>query len=136
MVVEKETITQSIKVGGAAQENLTEEADNVRGSNLHDLLPFGFGIHHAGKIIPCWRSHLRMNLSFLCVLRCTSLEHQSSSPKGTQIYNLEKCRQVELSLQDVLDMLGLIGRPWYDTYGKGIIITNHSKLQYHLSLLS
>ncbi|PBK90084.1 hypothetical protein ARMGADRAFT_1112227 [Armillaria gallica] len=69
MTVEQETITQFTKVDGAAQENLTEEADNVRGSNLRDLLPFGFGIHHAGKIILCWRSHLWMNLSrFLCVL--------------------------------------------------------------------
>ncbi|PBK68808.1 hypothetical protein ARMSODRAFT_194003 [Armillaria solidipes] len=129
-------MTQFVKADGAAQEILTEEANNVRGSNLRDLLPFGFGIHHAGKIIPCWRSHLRMNLSFSCVLRRTSFERQSSSLKGTQIYNLEKGCRVELSLQDVLEMLGLTGRPQYDTYSEGIIIANHSKLQCYLSLLN
>jgi len=33
-------------------------------------------------------------------------------------------------------MLGRVSRPQYDTYGEGIIITNHSKLQYYLSLLN
>lgn len=31
-------------------------------------------------------------------------------------------------------MLGRAGRPQYDTKGKGILITNHSELQYYLSL--
>ena len=31
-------------------------------------------------------------------------------------------------------MMGRAGRPQYDTLGEGIIITNHSELQYHLSL--
>ncbi|KAI9608974.1 hypothetical protein H4Q26_005168 [Puccinia striiformis f. sp. tritici PST-130] len=31
-------------------------------------------------------------------------------------------------------MLGRAGRPQYDTYGEGIIITNHSELQFHLSI--
>jgi len=56
--------------------------------------------------------------------------------KGTQIYNPEKGQWVELSSQDVLQMLGRVSRPQYDTYGEGIIITNHSKLQYYLSLLN
>jgi len=56
--------------------------------------------------------------------------------KGTQIYNPEKGKWVELSSQDVLQMLGRAGRPQYDTYGEGIIITNHSELQYYLSLLN
>ncbi|KAF8132804.1 Sec63 Brl domain-containing protein [Boletus edulis] len=56
--------------------------------------------------------------------------------KGTQIYNPERGRWVELSSQDVLQMLGHAGRPRYDTYGEGIIITNHSELQYYLSLMN
>ena len=31
-------------------------------------------------------------------------------------------------------MLGRAGRPQYDTKGEGILITNHSELQYYLSL--
>jgi len=33
-------------------------------------------------------------------------------------------------------MLGRAGRPQYDTFGEGVIITNHSELQYYLSLLN
>jgi pre-mRNA-splicing helicase BRR2 len=31
-------------------------------------------------------------------------------------------------------MMGRAGRPQYDTLGEGIIITNHSELQYYLSM--
>jgi replicative superfamily II helicase len=56
--------------------------------------------------------------------------------KGTQIYNPEKGRWTELGALDVLQMLGRAGRPQYDTKGEGILITNHSELQYYLSLLN
>jgi pre-mRNA-splicing helicase BRR2 len=54
--------------------------------------------------------------------------------KGTQVYNPEKGRWCELGSLDVLQMLGRAGRPQYDTKGEGILITNHSELQYYLSL--
>ena len=41
-----------------------------------------------------------------------------------------------VSSQDVLQMLGCAGRPQFDTYGEGVIITNHAELQYYLSLLN
>ena len=56
--------------------------------------------------------------------------------KGTQVYSPEKGRWIELSPQDVLQMLGRAGRPQYDTFGEGIIITSHTELQYYLSLLN
>jgi pre-mRNA-splicing helicase BRR2 len=46
--VDKETITQFVKPDGAVREILNEEAQNVKDTNLQDLLPFGFAIHHAG----------------------------------------------------------------------------------------
>ncbi|KAF8427210.1 hypothetical protein L210DRAFT_1061416 [Boletus edulis BED1] len=49
--------------------------------------------------------------------------------RWTQIYNPERGRWVELSSQDILQMLGHAGQPRYDTYGEGIIITNHSELK-------
>ncbi|KAF7294831.1 putative ATP dependent RNA helicase [Mycena indigotica] len=144
MAVEKETITQFVKPDAAVREILTEEANNVKDSNLRDLLPFGFGIHHAGM------SREDRGLveelfadGSLQVLVCTAtlawgvnLPAHTVIIKGTQIYNPEKGRWVELSSQDVLQMLGRAGRPQYDTYGEGIIITNHSELQYYLSLLN
>ncbi|KAK0494609.1 putative RNA helicase [Armillaria luteobubalina] len=144
MAVEKETITQFVKADGATREILTEEANNVKDSNLRDLLPFGFGIHHAGMSRED-RSLVEELFAdgSLQVLVCTAtlawgvnLPAHTVIIKGTQIYNPEKGRWVELSSQDVLQMLGRAGRPQYDTYGEGIIITNHSELQYYLSLLN
>ena len=79
-------------------------------------------------------------ISSSCLYSDTRLGSQSSAHtviiKGTHIYNPEKGRWVELSSQDVLQMLGWAGRPQHDTYREGIIITNHSELQYYLSLLN
>ncbi|KAH9477321.1 U5 small nuclear ribonucleoprotein 200 kDa helicase [Psilocybe cubensis] len=144
MAIEKETITQFVKPDGAVREILTEEANNVKDANLRDLLPFGFAIHHAGMT----REDRGVVEELFAdgsvqVLVCTAtlawgvnLPAHTVIIKGTQIYNPEKGRWVELSSQDVLQMLGRAGRPQYDTYGEGIIITNHTELQYYLSLLN
>ncbi|KIM35850.1 hypothetical protein M413DRAFT_449581 [Hebeloma cylindrosporum] len=144
MAIEKETITQFVKPDGAVREILVSEAAQVKDSNLRDLLPFGFAIHHAGMT-----REDRGTVEDLFadgsvqVLVCTAtlawgvnLPAHTVIIKGTQIYNPEKGKWVELSSQDVLQMLGRAGRPQYDTYGEGIIITNHSELQYYLSLLN
>ncbi|OAX40546.1 Sec63-domain-containing protein [Rhizopogon vinicolor AM-OR11-026] len=144
MAMEKETITQFVRPDSATREILTEEAGNVKDGNLRDLLPFGFAIHHAGMT----REDRNLVEELFAdgavqVLVCTAtlawgvnLPAHTVIIKGTQIYNPEKGRWVELSSQDVLQMLGRAGRPQYDTYGEGIIITNHSELQYYLSLLN
>lgn len=144
MAIEKETITQFVKPDSAVREILTEEAGNVKDPNLRDLLPFGFAIHHAGMS----REDRGLVEELFAdgsvqVLVCTAtlawgvnLPAHTVVIKGTQIYNPEKGRWVELSSQDVLQMLGRAGRPQYDTYGEGVIITNHSELQYYLSLMN
>ena len=46
--IDKETITQFVKSKGATRKILLEEANNLKGSNLKDLVHFRFGIHYAG----------------------------------------------------------------------------------------
>ncbi|KAF8555606.1 Sec63-domain-containing protein [Imleria badia] len=144
MAIEKETITQFVRPDSATREILTTEVENVKDSHLRDLLPFGFAIHHAGMS----REDRTLVEELFAdgavqVLVCTAtlawgvnLPAHTVIIKGTQIYNPEKGRWVELSSQDVLQMLGRAGRPQYDTFGEGIIITNHSELQYYLSLMN
>jgi pre-mRNA-splicing helicase BRR2 len=144
MALEKETITQFVKPESASREILQTEVESVKDRNLVDLLPFGFGIHHAGMT----REDRTLvedlfNDGHLQVLVCTAtlawgvnLPAHTVIIKGTQIYNPEKGRWTELSSQDMLQMLGRAGRPQYDTFGEGVIITNHSELQYYLSLLN
>ena len=142
--VEKETITQFVQPDSATREILQEEANNVKDPNLKDLLPFGFGIHHAGMsredrgiVEELFADrHLQVLVCTATLAWGVNLPAHTVIIKGTQIYNPEKGRWVELSSQDVLQMLGRAGRPQYDTFGEGIIITNHAELQYYLSLLN
>lgn len=53
---------------------------------------------------------------------------------GTQVYLPEKGAWSELSPMDILQMMGRAGRPQYDTSGHAILITQHSELQFYLSL--
>ncbi|KAF7310138.1 Sec63-domain-containing protein [Mycena indigotica] len=99
MAVEKETITQFVKPNAAVREILAEEANNVKDSNLRDLLPFGFGFHLECLVLVCtatlaWGVNLPAHTVII---------------KGTQIYNHEKGCWVELSSQDVLQMIGRAG---------------------------
>ena len=142
MAIEKEQITQFVRADATTPEILEQEAQSVRDPNLRDLLPFGIVIHRADM-----RHEDRAFAEDLFadgviqVLVCTgtlawgvNLPAHTIIIKGAHIYNPKKGRWVELSSQDVLQMLGRAGRPQYDTFGEGIIITNNSELQYYLSL--
>ena len=77
--------------------------------------------------------HIKVLVSTATLAWGVNLSAHTVIIKGT---SPEKGRWVELSPQDVLQMLGRAGRTKYDTYGEGIIITSHSELQYYLSLLN
>ncbi|KKA23733.1 Pre-mRNA splicing helicase [Rasamsonia emersonii CBS 393.64] len=142
--VEMETIGQILRSDAASRAILAEEAESVDDPNLKDLLPYGFGIHHAGMSLADRDSVQALFADgSIQVLVCTAtlawgvnLPAHTVIIKGTQVYSPEKGSWVELSPQDVLQMLGRAGRPQYDTFGEGIIITSQSELQYYLSLLN
>ena len=142
--LEMETIGQILRSDAASREILEEESSQVTDRDLKELMPYGFGIHHAG-MSRSDRSSVEDLFAdgSLQVLVCTAtlawgvnLPAHTVIIKGTQIYSPEKGSWVELSPQDVLQMLGRAGRPQYDTYGEGIIITTQSEMQYYLSLMN
>jgi pre-mRNA-splicing helicase BRR2 len=119
-----------------AQQELCESQD------LKDVLAFGIGIHHAGlskkdRLLVedlFAAGYLQVLCSTATLAWGVNLPAHTVILKGTQIYSPEKGKWVELSPQDVLQMMGRAGRPQYDTVGEGIIITQHSEMQYYLSM--
>ena len=142
--VEMETIGQILRTDAGSRAILQAEADAVNDPNLRDLMPYGFGMHHAGMGLADRTSVQDLFAAGdLRVLVCTAtlawgvnLPAHTVIIKGTQVYSPEKGSWVELSPQDVLQMLGRAGRPQFDTYGEGIIITSQSEIQYYLSLMN
>ncbi|KAI8916143.1 Sec63 Brl domain-containing protein [Gorgonomyces haynaldii] len=144
LAIQKETIGYILKPDAASREILVSEAENVKNDDLKDLLPFGFAIHHAGMnrqdrtlVEELFADkHIPILVSTATLAWGVNLPAHTVIIKGTQVYNPEKGRWTELSPQDMLQMLGRAGRPQYDTFGEGIIITSQQELQYYLSLLN
>ena len=146
MAIEKDKLGLFLHEDAASREILRSEAEkeDLKNVDLQELLPYGFGIHHAG-MKPYERAlvealfaagHIKVLVSTATLAWGVNLPAHAVIIKGTQIYNPEKGRWVELSPQDVMQMIGRAGRPQYDTFGEGILITTNSELQYYLSLLN
>ncbi|CAH0730140.1 unnamed protein product, partial [Brenthis ino] len=144
MCLEKDTLGQFLREGSASVEVLRTEAEQVKNPELRELLPYGFAIHHAGMsrvdrtlVEDLFADrHIQVLVSTATLAWGVNLPAHTVVVKGTQVYAPERGRWAELGALDVLQMLGRAGRPQYDTKGEGILITNHSELQYYLSLLN
>lgn len=144
MCLENDTLGMFLKENSASTEVLRSEAEQVKNLELKDLLTYGFAIHHAGMtrvdrtlVEDLFADrHIQVLVSTATLAWGVNLPAHTVIIKGTQVYNPEKGRWVELGALDVMQMLGRAGRPQYDTLGEGILITQHSELQYYLSLLN
>lgn len=142
--MEMETINQILKSDVGSREILQEASDQATDADLKDLLPYGFGIHHAGMgradrtdVEDLFADgHIQVLVCTATLAWGVNLPAHTVIIKGTQVYSPEKGSWVELSPQDVLQMLGRAGRPQYDTFGEGIIITSQGEMQYYLSLMN
>jgi len=142
LAMEKDETGLFVREGGATQEILRDELAEVKNADLKEVLPYGFAVHHAGM---CRSDRELVEDLFadghIAIICCTAtlawgvnLPAHAVILRGTQIYDPKKGRWAELSPLDVLQMLGRAGRPGYDSEGEGIILTQHSELQYYLSL--
>lgn len=144
MAIEKETIGNFLPHGSSSKEILQGESEKLSNQDLADLLPYGFAVHHAGMkreertlVEELFADkHIQVLVSTATLAWGVNLPAHTVIIKGTQVYSPEKGQWTELSPQDVLQMLGRAGRPQFDTYGEGAIITSHSELQFYLSLLN
>jgi pre-mRNA-splicing helicase BRR2 len=142
--LQNDQLAKFLKEDSASREILISEAEQCRSADLRDILPYGFAIHHAGMsradrtlVEELFADgHVQVLVSTATLAWGVNLPAHTVIIKGTQMYNPEKGGWDELSFQDVMQMMGRAGRPQFDTFGEGIIITQHSELQYYLSLLN
>ena len=117
---------------------------NIKNEDLKELLLGGFAIHHAGLCRSdrtaveelFGQGLIQVLVSTMTLAWGVNLPAHTVIIKGTQMYSPEKSSWVELSPQDVLQMLGRAGRPQFEKEGEGIIITKSSEQQYYLSLMN
>jgi len=142
MALAKDQLAKFLKESAKSRDILESEATTVKNVDLKELLVYGIGIHHAGlnrkdrnTVESLFADkHLQVLVSTATLAWGVNLPAHTVIIKGTQIYSPEQGRWVELSPQDILQMMGRAGRPHYDKTGEGIVITTHSELQYYLSL--
>lgn len=121
-----------------------KQVQRSRNKQMKEMFPEGFGIHHAG-MLRSDRSLMESMFSkgYLKVLVCTAtlawgvnLPAHAVIIKGTQIYDAKRGSLVDLGILDVMQIFGRAGRPQFDKFGEGTIITTHDKLSHYLTLLT
>ena len=113
LCLEKDSLGQFLKEGSASTEVLRREAEEVKDQNLKNLLPYGFGIHHAGMtrvdrtlVEDLFADkHLQVLVSTSTLAWGVNLPAHTVIIKGTQVYNPEKGKWVELGPLDVMQVI-------------------------------
>ena len=117
---------------------------NTRGRELRELVPKGFGTHHAG-MPRSDRNRIEQLFAqgFIKVLCCTAtlawgvnLPAAAVIIKGTQVYSAQDGKFVDLGILDVLQIFGRAGRPQFQATGIGFICTTHDKVDHYLSAVT
>ena len=139
-----DTLNKLVPETSASKEILSAEVGSCKSPDLADLLPYGIGVHHAGlsrsdrTLVEDLFSdgHLQVLVSTATLAWGVNLPAHTVVIKGTEVYNPTLARWDELSQLDVMQMLGRAGRPQFDQFGVGIIITSYNELQFYLSLFN
>lgn len=121
-----------------------EMGNKNRNKDMKDLFQHGFGIHHAGMLRSDRNLTEKMFLDgAIKVLCCTAtLAWGVNLPaavviiKGTQIYDSRVGNFVDLGISDVLQIFGRAGRPQFEKFGTGILITTSDRLDHYISLIT
>ena len=142
MALARDELHKFLRDDSMSKEILQTESSTSKSQDIKDLLPYGIGIHHAGlarddrllveQLFAA--GHLQVLISTATLAWGVNLPAHTVIIKGTQIYSPELGKWIELSPQDMLQMMGRAGRPQFDKQGEGIIITKYSEMQYYLSL--
>lgn len=115
-----------------------------RNRELRELYRHGIGIHHAGMLRSDRDLSERMFAAGVTrVLCCTStlawgvnLPAYAVIIKGTDVYDADAGRTVDLSILDVLQIFGRAGRPQYEDIGVSFICTASERLAHYIDAIT
>lgn len=128
---------------GDAYKRFVDRVKKSRNREVSTHFYNGMGIHHAGML----RGDRKLSESMFAdgaikVLCCTAtlawgvnLPAHTVIVKGTDVYNPEKGKNIDLSILDVQQIFGRAGRPQFDTSGEATLITNHAAMTRYLDKL-
>lgn len=117
--LQQDHLSKFLKSDSAHKELLLSQVEKCDSQDLKEILPFGIGIHHAGMTKRdrtmvenlFEQGYLQLLCSTATLAWGVNLPAHTVILKGTQIYSPELGKWVELSPQDVLQMMGRAGRP-------------------------
>lgn len=121
-----------------------EMGTKSRNKDMKELFQFGFGVHHAGMLRTDRNLTEKMfEAGAIKVLCCTAtLAWGVNLPaavvlvKGTRVYDAKQGGFVDLGISDVIQIFGRAGRPQYEKFGTGILLTSNDRLNHYVSLIS
>ena len=124
--------------------NAMKDLKTARGRELKELVPKGFGTHHAGmprsdrnKIEQLFaQGHINVLCCTATLAWGVNLPAAAVIIKGTQLYSSQEGKFVDLGILDVLQIFGRAGRPQFQATGIGFICTTHDKLAHYLSAVT
>eukprot|EP00834_Sanchytrium_tribonematis_P004560 NODE_232_length_12051_cov_1.040997.p1 type:complete len:1780 gc:universal NODE_232_length_12051_cov_1.040997:10578-5239(-) len=122
-------------------ESVVGECDNP---HLKKILGAGFAIHHAG-LTKSDRTlvedlfadkHIQVLVATSTLAVGINLPSHTCIIKGTKVYNPERGQFEEIGHEACLQMIGRAGRPGFDVFGRGVVITEYHELPYYLCILN
>ena len=124
--------------------NAMKDLRTAKGREVKELVPKGFGTHHAGmprtdrnKVEALFaKGHINVLCCTATLAWGVNLPAAAVIIKGTQIYSAEAGKFVDLGILDVLQIFGRAGRPQFESTGIGFILTSQDKLQHYLSAVT
>ena len=124
--------------------NALKDLKTSKGRELRELVPKGFGTHHAGmprsdrnKVEQLFaHSHINVLCCTATLAWGVNLPAAAVIIKGTQLYSSQEGKFVDLGILDVLQMFGRAGRPQFQATGIGFICTTYDKVDHYLSAVT
>lgn len=134
----------SLLTDGRDVNRFEREVTASRNRELRELYAHGIGIHHAGMLRSDRDLSERLFASGATkVLYCTAtlawgvnLPAYAVVIKGTDVYDAEQGKMVDLGILDVLQIFGRAGRPQFEDVGVSYICTSSEKLSHYIDAIT